>query len=501
MNIYSVKSDVINMFYKSKKYILIYILLIIFASLSISTSHPYFFSMKKILFLIFMILLGCIFILLISSKKIKLHVGVFFLLLIVGILFSCLTPIFDVHDELEHFTRSEITSQGILIPEADNGNYKTIGSVNELYGNNKYLTPLNSHTTPINYNTSNKDSAFAQNPFYGYLPQAIGMLIAKLFNLNSIFLLIFARIANSILYAGLVSIAIKKTPILKIPLLAIACIPLALHQSFSVSIDAMINGLGILVISYFLYLYKKNQINDKELIIFSILCLLMGLCKLPYLALILLILVIPRTNLTSKQRYISYLSIVSLLAIGLIWYEFYASAAYTNSFRMEYIIREHVNATLQLDYVRHNIVEFSIMLFNLPNYLYDTLLGLFTFSHNENIYTSNIITILLILFIGGLSLFYPLDEKFPKKVKIPVLIISMIIFIGTYLIQFFTLTPVGDTLIVGTQPRYFITLFALAPICFNLNKNESNPDLENYLLIFIMFFISATLLLIVFNFY
>ena len=92
MNIYSVKSDVINMFYKSKKYILIYILLIIFASLSISTSHPYFFSMKKILFLIFMILLGCIFILLISSKKIKLHVGVFFLLLIVGILFSCLTP-------------------------------------------------------------------------------------------------------------------------------------------------------------------------------------------------------------------------------------------------------------------------------------------------------------------------------------------------------------------------------------------------------------------------
>lgn len=270
---------------------------------------------------------------------------------------------------------------------------------------------------------------------------------------------------------------------------------------FSVSIDAMINGLGILVISYFLYLYKKNQINDKELIIFSILCLLMGLCKLPYLALILLILVIPRTNLTSKQRYISYLSIVSLLAIGLIWYEFYASAAYTNSFRMEYMIRNHVNATLQLDYVRHNIVEFSIMLFNLPNYLYDTLLGLFTFSHNENIYTSNIITILLILFIGGLSLFYPLDDKFPKKVKIPVLIISMIIFIGTYLIQFFTWTPVGDTLIVGTQPRYFITLFALAPICFNLNKNESNPDLENYLLIFIMFFISATLLLIVFNFY
>ena len=41
-----------------------------------------------------------------------------------------------MHDELEHFTRSEITSQGILIPEADNGNYKTIGSVNELYGNN-----------------------------------------------------------------------------------------------------------------------------------------------------------------------------------------------------------------------------------------------------------------------------------------------------------------------------------------------------------------------------
>ncbi len=105
------------------------------------------------------------------------------------------------------------------------------------------------------------------------------------------------------------------------------------------------------------------------------------------------------------------------------------------------------------------------------------------------------------MFIGGLTLFYPLDEKFPKRVKISALLIALIIFIGTYLIQFFTWTPVGQTLIVGTQPRYFITLFALAPICFNLNKNKSDQDLENHVLTFIMFFIAATLLLIIFNFY
>lgn len=504
MNEVSLKDLFYNIYglaYNSKKYILIYVFLLIFASFSITSAAPFFFSIKKILFLILMILIGCTFIMLVSSKKIELHIGVFFLLLIVGILFSCLTPIYDVHDENEHFVRSEITSHGVLFPEMENGYYKSIDSVRDLYGDNAYKTPLHSHTTPVNYSLFKADSAFAHNPFYGYLPQAIGIFIAKLFNLNSIFLLVFARIGNSLLYAGLVSLAIKKTPILKMPLLAVACIPLALHQSFSVSIDMMINGLGILIISYFLYLYKAKQIKNKDLLIYSALCLLMGLCKLPYLALILLILFVPKNNLTDKQRIMSFLLIISLFILGMGYYNLYASTKYLDSVRLNYMQNLHVNSTQQVSFVLNNKLAFARMIFDLPNTLYTNILGLFTFSHEAHTYTNNFVTILFTMFIGGISLFYPLDEKFSKKVRIGALFISLIIYISIYLVQFFTWTPVGQTLILGTQPRYFITLFAFAPIIFNLNKNKPDIKLDNYVLTFIMFFIAITLLLIAFIFY
>ena len=343
--------------------------------------------------------------------------------------------------------------------------------------------------------------AFNHNPFYGYIPQAIGIFLAKLFSLDAIYMIIFGRILNSVLYAGLISLAIRKTPVLKIPLFAMACIPLTLHQSFSISIDAMINGLAILSIAYFLYMYKTRNIDKKEIVIFSLLCLACGLCKLPYISLILLILLIPKNNFKNNNYYYGFLSVILLGLIAILWYKFFASASYLDCWRADYVIRQNVNTSLQIEFVKTNFDRFLIMIFNLPNYLYDTMINLFMFSHDNNQYTNNFISMLLILFIGAVSLFYPLDEKFNIKTRIGLLIISLIIFIGTYLIQFFTWTPVGQTLIVGTQARYFLPLFCLAPIIFNLNKNKDDHDLDNYILSFIMCFISLTVLLITFRFY
>jgi uncharacterized membrane protein len=114
-----------------------------------------------------------------------------------------------------------------------------------------------------------RGSAFEQNPFYGYLPQAIGIFIAKLLDLNVVWMLWLARLANLICYAGIVSFAIKKTPCLKMPLIAIACIPVTLYHASSTSIDALIFALGILAIAYFLYLHEsaESSLENKHIII------------------------------------------------------------------------------------------------------------------------------------------------------------------------------------------------------------------------------------------
>lgn len=118
--------------------------------------------------------------------------------------------------------------------------------------------------------------AFLHNPFYGYLAPGFGIFIARILNLNTIWMLWLGRICNLVLYASITSLAIKKTPILKVPMFFMALIPLAMFQGSSVSIDALINSLGFYTIAYALYLIKspENSIESKELIIFSIIILL-----------------------------------------------------------------------------------------------------------------------------------------------------------------------------------------------------------------------------------
>ena len=237
----------------------------------------------------------------------------FVIILVFGLMFCFLNPVLGGPDEYEHFIRSEMTSEGIIVPTyIDNSYYLTIQSSHDLLGegyshiksgwykiNKKNATIFNSslYWNPINYSVNTQfNSSFAQNPFYGYIPQSIGISIAKLFDMDAIWLLWLGRITNLLFYAGIVAIAIKKTPILKVPLLAIACVPALIFLSSTVSIDAMINGLAILLIAYFFYMYSapKDSLTNKDLVIFFIISLLMVFCKISLLLLPFLILFVPK---------------------------------------------------------------------------------------------------------------------------------------------------------------------------------------------------------------
>lgn len=489
-------------FFKTKKFWILYAVILVVGALSLTTVNNIHAPLKECIIFLFLLIVGIFFLVNTINKNIELYKSVFCILLIIGIVISVMTPIYDTADEKEHFARSEFISRGVLVPEFNNGSYMSIASVQELYDNNSFKTIESNTAGPINYTPYQQNGVALQNPFYGYLPQGIGIFIAKLLSLDSIYMLILGKIFNSILYAGLVSLAIKKTPILKVPLLAMACIPLALYQSFSISIDSMINGLAIFAISYFLFMFKSKTLDKKEIIIYSVICLLLGLCKLPYLAFIMLLFFIPKNNFNNeKYYYFGFLAFVILGIIGFLWYDLYASTSYISSWRMDYMLNYGINSTLQINFISSHLSMFLALLCSLPNCLYDALMGLFQFSYNEHIYTGNLISMLLIMFIGATTLFYPLDEKFDLKTRIGALAVSVIIFVATYLIQFFTWTPVGQMAIVGTQSRYFLPLFALAPIIFNLSNHDTDLDLENYLLTFIMCFISFSVLLITFHYY
>lgn len=423
----------------------------------------------------------------------------------------------DVSDEVEHLTRAEITSQGVIIPHwtgkdigVDRLYNHTDGEFSNVTNNNAGYVSISSiiffsenrevvifdtdyDTDVINKSECLAWSAFEQNPFYGYIPQAIGVFIAKLFDLNIIWMLWLARIANLICYAGLVSLAIKITPKFKMPLLAVACIPITIYQAASASIDSMIFGLGILTISYLIYLFTSSDITIKNIIIYSILCLLLGLCKLPYLAFILLLFFIPKKDFKDNYYYV-ILGIIIVGIIGIL-YSRYSAPTLLYSWRSS---MNYVNSTAQLNYIIANpnqIINFFNQIFT--NDLGFIINGVFNFFNGKlgSHYTDNyvFITTCLQIFLAITLLGYPEKDNFKLKTKIGAILVLLIVYVGTCFILLLTWAYVGK-LNLGVCTRYFIPLFALIPIIVPHREYISKESFNNYAITFIIVFM-ATLIL------
>ncbi|WP_143744765.1 DUF2142 domain-containing protein [Methanobrevibacter sp. 87.7] len=439
----------------------------------------------------------------------------FIIILTFGIICSFLTPICFIPDGAEHFVRSEMTSEGILVPHYENGSYMTIQTTLDLIKNSKNtlstkydkingfkanIFQTDADTKSINYTHVKYPSAFAQNPFYGYLAQGFGMFIAKSLNLNAIWLLWLGRICNVILYSVLIALAVKKTPILKVPMIVFSCIPLAIYQSSSLSIDAFINGLAILMIAYFFWMYKApdRSLGKKELIIFTIIGLLLGLTKITLFLFMLLILCLPKSKFKEdKYYYLSILCIIFVGILGLIWIKFYASYAFQHSFRHNYWILKNINNTSQLNYVlSHKFNALIGILSIFTKYLDNDLL-----LYANNLFINKINSVYL-MFIGAIILLYP-SEKIDLKSKISVFILIVLIYVGTYITFLFTWTPIGHlNNIIGVKARYFLPLFVLLPFVFGFNHMEGDKSsIDMYAIVLTISFLALMLISSAIKFY
>lgn len=519
--------DYKNMLFKSKKYLFIYLLLILVLGLSTASqknfSHPDF----VILTFVVVAILGifCILFYLLHDSDEELYKVAFVLIICFGIVCSLIVPICDVSDETEHLARAEITSQGVIIPHWNGEDKGLEGLYNHTEGEKisseknlgvgfnsiiamKFFTKNlgmtvfdSSHDTDkINHTPYIVDSAFEQNPFFGYLPQAIGILIAKLLDLNVIWILWLARFCNLLFYAGVVSLAIRKTPVLKIPLLAVACIPIAIYQGASASIDSMIISLSILAVSYFIYICQSSEdsLSKKDIVIFSVICLFLGLCKLPYLAFILLLLFVPSKNfgMERKNAYLIILVAIILIAIsGLLWSR-YSAPTLLHSWRSSHNL---INSTLQAEHILHHPSRIQKFLSNIFFIEVPAMLnGVFSFfgarQFHHYIDKYYLVTSALLIYLTVTLLAYPKNVKFELKTKLGATFVILVIYIGTCFIQLLTWASVGYYNL-GISTRYFVPLFALLPVAIWIKKNPIDGDkFDKYAIVFMVAFM-ATLII------
>lgn len=522
-------SDYKDMLFKSKKYLLVYLVLIFVLGLSTVNKKNFIQPQFAIFTFILVAVLGifCILFYFLHDNDDELYKVAFVVILCFGIVCALIVPICDVSDETEHFTRAELTSRGILIPHWTGEDLGVSGLFNHTEGQ-KYSTERNdgagfytiksqkfftdylgytvfetsNDTDKINHTAYLTESTFEQNPFFGYLPQALGIALAKILDLNVIWMLWLARIFNLFFYAGVISLAIKKTPVLKIPLMLIACLPISIYQAASVSIDSMIISLGILAVSYFIYMCyaKEKSITTREIAIFTIICIILGLCKLTYLAFIFLLLLVPFKNYekdTKNVLPIIFISIIAAAGIGFLWSR-YSTPTLLHSWRGS---RNLVNSTLHIQYLKNNpnhTLDFFKIIFTRD--LRHIANGVFSFFGARQVVDHYIdkyvlVTLSLLSFLAVTLLAYPQKLKFALKAKLGSFGLILLIYISTCFIQLLTWAFIGQ-FNLGLSIRYFIPLLALIPIVISLSKfNPIEKEVfDKYAIVLIVVFLATMII-------
>lgn len=488
---------------KSKKYWILFIAILIAFTLfkfqAINYAHP----KMEIVALVVFSLFGVFAITYFQSHNDdkNIYKTAFVIILVFGLLSSFITPICYGPDDVEHFARAEMTSRGDFLPDYTGGTYHTIQSTIDLievgrgHADNGYdETSYNSTVfankesrEPINNTLVEYPNAFAQNPFFGYLAPAIGMVLAKLFSMDAIWLVWFGRIFNVLLYAGLASYAVKKTPILKMPMLVFACLPLAIYLAASTSIDPFINGLALVVVAFFFRMYKapEKSLTKRDIAVFSALVLILGLSKVTCFAFVLLLFAVPRDNFkVRKYYYYGFISLAVLGVVALLWTRYYANPGFLHSWRGNKWILENFNSTRQMDYILAHKKDTITELAKMPMYFPSAMM----FSANWVDFTD----CLRVIFIGFVIFLYPHDFERAKS-RVGALIVSLIFYVGTYVTFLLSWAPVGvlDQYAPGVQVRYFYPIFGLLPFALGLNRDSlKGYDIDNIVILCVVLFIS-----------
>ena len=426
---------------------------------------------------ILVLVLGVILIFYFRGNMKNIYKVAFVVILIFGICSVFLTPICDISDEYEHLVRSEIVSNGEITtdyvkdPVNNLSGFKTISSMEALcIATDSNLFEHQLWDTKINYTDYYSSCAFAQNPFYAYIAPALGILLAEFLNLSTVWMLFLGRMANLILYAVIVSIAIKKAPAFKFPLFLVSIFPLSIFQAGSISSDCFFICFAILAIAYFFVLYKSDNIRYRDLGVFFGSILLLSILKQPYVVLSLLIFVVPNSNFKDvKQNVISKITIIAVIGVVVLWTS-YAAPQLNNSWRLVYFMDKHVDPSEQAKFMLSN-PSFDLY------YVYKVLTltpvisdRLFEFSYAKQAYSAPLVSTIYLVFIIIFSLFYPLKEKFSVLNRFKVFIIGVIIYYGMFIVQYLTWIPVKSKHFAdGVPGRYFIPLLVLIPLIINIS--------------------------------
>ena len=150
-----------------------------------------------------------------------------------------------------------------------------------------------------------------------YIPQALGMFIGDLLNLNFHYVFMLGRFINFIFWLTICYIALKIMPIKKELMMFVMLMPVCMQQAVILSPDAMLNSFSFLLIAYILNIkYEKKNFTIKNFIVIVLLCIGIISVKLPYVLISAMILTIPKEKFKGKNTITKVRAFFLIIFIG-----------------------------------------------------------------------------------------------------------------------------------------------------------------------------------------
>lgn len=433
--------------------------------------------------------------------------------LIAGVSFVFITPFGQEADGWVHFARSMDVSYGNLFAPFwdNNGNGSIFRLPENAYGISFGIVQPGSGLGSVLSNNmkdfyfSNTLSEFEVVGGFAsifYLPQAIGLFIARILGLSAYGHMILGRLGNLLAYVGLSYYGLKKMPIYRNIYMVVALLPMTLYQAASFSYDALLYGLCFVFIALCLnYAYEKEQLGWFDVLKLGIILALLLTCKYVYACIGLLVFMIPMKKFSSNKEYWKSFVVALVPVVFMVIYVMPLLFAVSGNTDASLPATETTQVT-QLSYVLSNP-------FVLVKVFIRTILGCF----EQYVRQLNILG-WLNYSLGNLEMIVPIvmccvavldvtdkNERVTFKNKIIEIgtfaIVVAVGMLGLYLIDYIA-NPVGAGIIAGYQGRYTIPVLMLFLAMFSSKniENKINNFSSKVLGIMLMIIVYASITLL-----
>lgn len=390
---------------------------------------------------------------------------------IVCLFFLITMPTFKNHDEYYHWLKAyEISTGNLMTPIENNiqGSMMPEG-VSKVFPNSEWINMDYKMVQEKLEVTLEKDKQGILNPetaalysFIQYIPQATGIALARLVT-DNVYLITYAgRLVNLLVALILLYFAIKIIPFGKKLILIPAMIPIALEGFTSLSPDAMTISMAFLYLAYILNLAfgEKQQINWKDKFLLLLMSIVIALCKIVYIPLVGLILLIPKEKFkggTNKSKILNFIVIAGIaLAVNLLWLGI--SSKYLSNFR-------EGDSQIQVALLFQNPIQYiQELLYTINLYGNNYVMSLFgmEIGWGELVKIHSIVPYVL---MGIYLLVAITDNDIKNKFKIYQLVWMVLVVLAIVALIFTSLyvqwTTVGSFSIEGVQGRYFLPILPL----------------------------------------